>query len=645
MVCIAGTVGAASAIVLCPPATRHDPTTTAVVTQIALVVAIACAGITLREGASPRTTALAIAFLVGLYLLTAATLTLSANNFAPFGAGVDQSFRTAYMTKLAAHWGPVDFAYRGLPWFYPPTYFWVLAHAGNLFGVPAWQMLKIGVLAGAAVVPFVSLGLWSRLVSWPATTAIVVATLVVQYWYAPYEWLAAVAFVPWWIYLWQLEKPTRLRLIVLGALGALIVSTYYYFLFIGFVLLVVALVTRRVARRHGLGPRNPRAVIEALVWSAILSSWYWGPLLWAAIERGTWDPLQNRFYGLGAVAAPLPFLSFDLVGIVLLGGLLYLAARVRSSPILQTLALLLAAAYLWYAINYLAVVAGLPLLPDKATFLITWLLAIAAALGVVEASRWLRDHANQLWPAWLLLLFVIVFALGQSVPHNIEFVDVQRAEKYPSKLLAGYRRAVGDYREVLLTEVVALDLYLPNVYLFNVWNANYANPVADFTGRAAFVRRLGKEHDPNVFALVVAENRFDRITQLVFHPGYLVYSFDDDNFPNGTRHRVVKFHPEVFADFTQILTDELEILVPPHPQLRDASCETLRRADERYHQFLRTAVRDRAQQCASSVSGPNETTLKPSRGDRILTEGGPVGAISCGRRGWSRLFAGGPRRR
>ncbi len=598
IVCAASSAFSALAIALCPQATRHDPTTTAVVTQIALVVAVASAGLVLRARSSPRSTALSLAFLLGLYFLTAATLTLSANNYAQFGTGVDQSFRTAYLTKLATHIGPVDFAYRGLPWFYPPTYFWVLAHAGNLFGVPAWQMLKIGVLASAAIVPFVSLGLWSRLVTWPMTATIVAATLIVQYWYAPYEWLAAVAFVPWWLYLWQVGRPGRRRLILLGVLGAVMISTYYYFLFIGLLLLAVALIVRRIPRWQALGPRNPLAVIEVLGWSAILSSWYWGPLLWAAIQHETWDPLQNRFYGLGDVSAPLPFLNFDLVGLILLGGLLYLTVMARRSPILRTLALLLVAAYAWYALGYVSVLVGVPLLPGKTVFLVEWILAVAAALGVLDACRWLRPRAAQLWPAWLVLLLVVVFALGQSVPKNIQFVKEQRAEKYPGRLLAGYQRAVGDHTEVLLTEVVPLDLYLPNVYLFNAWNANYANPVAGFEDRAAFVRRLGHEHDPDVFALALEQNRFDRISQLVFYLGSRTYSFEDDNFPNGTKRRVIEFPPEAFAGFTQIVTRDLEILVPPDAPLQYASCKSILLAERRYRGYLRASMQVRARQCA-----------------------------------------------
>jgi Arabinofuranosyltransferase A C terminal len=240
-----------------------------------------------------------------------------------------------------------------------------------------------------------------------------------------------------------------------------------------------------------------------------------------------------------------------------------------------------------------------PLLPDKATFLISWLLAIAAALGAVEASGWLRHHADQLWPACVVLVFIVAFALGQAVPGNIAFVKEQRAEKYPHELLAGYRRVVGDHREVLLTEVVPLDLYLPNVFLFNAWNANYANPVGGFTDRAALIQRLGEEHDPRVFALVLRENQFDRISQLVFYRGSRTYRYTDDDFPNGTRSRVVNFQPAALVGFTQMRTNELEIFVPPRARLGDTPCDVLRSAEKRYHPFLDAAVRaEYAQRCA-----------------------------------------------
>ena len=378
----------------------------------------------------------------------------------------------------------------------------------------------------------------------------------------------------------------------------MLVTTYYYFLLIGLLALVGVLLARRLARTCDLGPRDLRAVVEVLFWSTILSIWYWGPLLWTAVERGTWDPLQNRFYGLGSVPAPLPFLTFDLVGFVLLFGLVFLATQVLRSSVARGLALLLSAAYLWWAINYVAVVIGVPLLSDKVTFLIEWILAVAAALGTVELGGWIRKRAGDLWAASVVGTFVVVFALGQTARGNIPFVEEQRAERYPTQLLVDYQREVGRDRRVVLTDVIVLNLYLPNVYLFNVWNANYANPVSAFSERAALIRKLSRERDPEVFALVLVQNRYDRITEIVFRLGSRSYAFDDDNFPNGTRHRTVDFQPEAFGGlfFTQLLTDDLEILVP-RVDPRDISCDALRAAALRYGHHLRNAARTRARNC------------------------------------------------
>lgn len=600
-VCGLALVGAVAAVVLCPPASTEDPTTSAVAAQVGLIGAILGAAVVATAPAGVRTRAVGITLLLAIWLALAATLTLSANDYGPFGAGVDQSFRTAYLTKLAAHWGPTDFAYRDLPWFYPPTYFWLLGRVAGWWGVDGWKMLKVGVIVAGAVVPLANLGLWSRIVSWRAATAVAIGSLVVQEWYAPYEWIVAVVFVPWWILLWRLERPPRTRMIVLGAVGALIISTYYYYVLIGALALLVVSIVRTTAARLDVRPADTRAVFETLGWSALLSAWYWGPLLRSALDTGTWDPLQHRFFGVGFVSVPLPFLTFDLVGVVLLGGLAFLVLNAARDPVARVLAMLLAAAYAWYLLDAVAVVVGVPLLSQKTTFLVTWILAAAALLGVVQVVDRLRtERRTWLRPACVLGL-AVGFALAQAVPGKIPYVDVQREERYPRALLAGYRGSVGGEEKVVLTDVIVLDLYLPNVYLFNAWNANYANPVAGFSDRARMVERLGHELDPDVFALVLGWNRYDPITEIVFRRGVRTYTYADDDFPNGTKDRTVHFHPDVFAGFTQHVTADLEILVPPSARLREASCAVVRDTLRRFEGDLLPSVRDRARACAASA--------------------------------------------
>lgn len=102
-VCGLALVGAVAAVVLCPPASTEDPTTSAVVAQVGLIGAILGAAVVATASTGVRARAVGITVLLAIWLALAATLTLSANDYGPFGAGVDQSFRTAYLTKLAAH--------------------------------------------------------------------------------------------------------------------------------------------------------------------------------------------------------------------------------------------------------------------------------------------------------------------------------------------------------------------------------------------------------------------------------------------------------------------------------------------------------------------------------------------------------------
>ena len=49
----------------------------------------------------------------------------------------------------------------------------------------------------------------------------------------------------------------------------------------------------------------------------------------------------------------------------------------------------------------------------------------------------------------------------------------------------------------MLTDVEQLPELLP-VFVFNVWNAHYANPASQFDDRTRFLRRLSREDDPRL---------------------------------------------------------------------------------------------------------------------------------------------------
>ena len=141
-----------------------------------------------------------MAILCGAYLAVGATIALSGSAFPILGTGVDQGFRVAQVEHFIHTLALTDYAYRGLPAFYPPLYFWLLGRIGALTQAPAYQVVKLGALLVAFAVPLVTAWFWSKITPRRAfVIAVVRATVIVPNLYEPHEWLALVIFVPWWL--------------------------------------------------------------------------------------------------------------------------------------------------------------------------------------------------------------------------------------------------------------------------------------------------------------------------------------------------------------------------------------------------------------------------------------------------------------
>ena len=338
------------ALLLAAPAADGDPTVDVIV-QLCLAGAVAAGLVVLLTPAGPDLTAATrgwlVVALVGAFLATGAALVLSGSDFPPLGVALDQGFRAASVTKYAHTVDLVDFAYRDLPAFYPPLFFWVLGRAAAWLGVEPYEALKTGVLLSALVAPIVSFALWRRVTrDVMVALAVAVGALAFQDWYEPYAWLAVVAFVPWWLrFVLQVGAPAPARpATIVGAslVGAAILCTYHYFFFVG-----------RGAARGWRWPSAARRRGRA---------WCWGP--GAAGDRAGARGHRGRERGLLAAAAgldpdharrpldadpvprcdpsvdvPMPFLEFDLVGWLTLIGLGYLALAMFRSELAAALGL------------------------------------------------------------------------------------------------------------------------------------------------------------------------------------------------------------------------------------------------------------------------------------------------------------------
>jgi galactan 5-O-arabinofuranosyltransferase len=557
----------AVAPIVAPSASQTDPTSSVVV-QLCLIVTVTAIVVMLATPTTPDAfRPWCVAILCGAYLAVGATIALSGSAFPILGTGVDQGFRVAQVEHFIHTLALTDYAYRGLPAFYPPLYFWLLGRIGALTQAPAYQVVKLGALLVAFAVPLVTAWLWLKITPRRAfVIAVVLATVIVPNFYEPHEWLALVIFVPWWLsfvlHVGRAEPLSRRDLVIGVLIGAVLVAFYYYWFLVGIVQLVALLALRRTARRRSFAvpPAWPRQSAIVLVGAACVSAFYWLPLLVSIVTTPGSRELQNRFYGAGSVPVPTPFLEFTLRGAVVCFGLLYLLVTARRSALSFPLGTLVAAAYIWFAIGYFAVLLDTPVLTDKLSGLITFALTAGAAIGAVDVagaiiSRWpktLQTQRRDIRLALVVGAVVLMGVFGQGAILNIPWVKEQQAAAVPTKLLDDVERGTrGRYGNgVMVTDLEEIPEYLP-VHLFNTWKAHYAHPASLFDQRARFLHRVSTEPDPKVAAAALTRNRYDRVNWLVLRrvEGGFTYAYLADAFPNGTMLKTLTFPAATLEGF------------------------------------------------------------------------------------------------
>ncbi|MFA5884352.1 MAG: arabinofuranosyltransferase [Acidimicrobiia bacterium] len=622
-----GAVAATYAIAqLAPTAVDGNPRVE-VVTQVLLALAVGAGAFVVARRFPPSVAGALVALLTGLFLCGGAAVLLNATAFGPLGAVADQGYRTAYLTKFGHGWGLVDYAYKDLPSFYPPLYFWVLGRLSALLGIAPWQMLKIGTLAVAFLVPTGGWLLWRPIVG-PrrAAVVVVVTSIAFQEWYVPHLWLAIAVFVPWWLsFVLGVGRAPGRRLgrggVAVGiVLGAVVALTYWYVLLIGLVQLVGLLAARRIFRHHRRTPEPPSRRDAALVLGgvAVVTIPYWLPLAVSILTTPGAQPMQNRYFTPDEVSLPFPFLTFDLQGAVLLAGLVSLVATAHRRRVSMHLLGLLGAAYVLYLVGYLGFLVDNPLDTLRTQGLIEFLLAAGAALGAADlwraATTWqlpTRVDPRAARAVVAVGAVVLVFAFGQHAVRDVPYLEQQRGAQYPTRLIDRFERATGGKYEdaVVLTDVTDLSSFLPT-YVFNTSNAHYSHPAALFNDRADLLTRLAGESDPEVFELAFLHNRYDAIDLVALHGGTggLTYSWLADAFPEGVAQRSLTFPVSSFAGDAFVPLDGSELTLyrvdrgkDPLRTLRScparpaqARCDVLDPLLARYSQHLDVQARDLA---------------------------------------------------
>jgi galactan 5-O-arabinofuranosyltransferase len=485
----------------------------------------------------------------------------------------DQRFYTAFVTKLAAQWGYGDVVYEGLPAFYPPLYFWLLARLANIAAIEPYMSMKIGVLLTAFLMPYGVAWLWGRSVAYPIAVGSAFAMLFYQEWFKTAEWLSLVLFVPWWIY-WVENSAKRtfttrrkhlLWWAVGGFIGSLIFQTYYYWFFIGGISLIFQLVWDWLNpdSTHRLDLKNSVAILTS---TALFSIVYWGPYLVSMAVTGGWQPLQNRWLSEGKIPLPFPYLDGSLEGAFLMAGLLYLLLTAGQNKVSRGMLALVVGVYGWSGLGVLGMLTDSPLLTFRSYTVVEQVLAVAAIMGLMQlwqrknrtislsqsTEKNIFERFQRVAPALALLL--LFFFSQETMLRFLQDVMVTTARDatYPQEFVDTFESLTDGAHEdeVFLLGYGYRDLlaYRP-IYTFLPWSAHFSHPAGLYRERVTFLEKLAATTDPDLFAAALMNNRYSRIDHLLLEREDTTWQFRfaDDDFPNRTVERAFAFDEELFT--------------------------------------------------------------------------------------------------
>ncbi|WP_374112236.1 arabinofuranosyltransferase [Rhodococcus sp. CH91] len=517
---------------------------------------------------------------------------LAATRLYLHGISVDQEFRTQFLTRLTDSAALHDMNYADLPSFYPAGWFWVGGRVADLLGMEGWAAFKPYAIASIAVAAVVALVLWSELVRADLAVLAATATTLVVLAYGspePYGAVIALLVAPALVLAWGALAPVpgadRGRQgwgAVVGTGLFLGLAATFYTLYLGiaaFAVTVMAVVAAWLAWRAGDSWRAALPVLLRFVVIAAIAMLValivWAPFVFEVLGGNTPSESGTATHYLPDAGArlPLPMFHMSLIGLLSLLGTIWLVARAASSRRAQALGLGVIAVYLWYLASMAMTALGNTLLAFRLEVILLVLLSAAGAFAFADFSRRIvRATGND---ARVRRVIVAVGALGtlaftQNIPQvlageiAVAYTDTdgngERADQRPAGAAAYYAEVdevlmsqLGGRRDdhVVLTADTTFLAYYP-YFGFQALTSHYANPLADFSGRAAAIEEWSEFSSPDELLAAWEESPWRAPDAVVFRQGAEGYTLRlaEDVYPNdpNVRRYTVTFPKELFDD-------------------------------------------------------------------------------------------------
>ncbi|ORV53229.1 arabinofuranosyltransferase [Mycolicibacter engbaekii] len=545
--------------------------------QVGCLAGLAGAALLWRRGRQVLAWLAAVVFVSAFSVVTLA-MPLGATKLYLFGISVDQQFRTEYLTRLADSPRLHDMTYLGLPPYYPPGWFWLGGRAAALTGTPAWEMYKPWAITSMAIAAAVALVLWNKMVRFEyAVLATIAATAVTLAYSSPEPYAAMITLLapPVLILAWSgLRAAGRGWAALVGTGVFLGFAATFYTLLVAYSAFTVILMAVLVAGSRALRRAGLRATLEPLarlavigVIAAAIASITWTPYLLAALHHPVGET-RGALHYLPRDGAELsfPMLQFTLLGALCLLGTLWLVVRATESTRAGALAIGVVGVYLWSLLSMLSTLARTTLLSFRLQPTLTVLLATAGVFGFIEGARALGGAARGwhriVYPAATAVGVAGAIAFSQDIPEvlrpdiTVAYTDTDGhgergdrrppgAAKYYEAVDAAITAATGRPRDqtVVLTADYSFLSYYP-YWGFQGLTPHYANPLAQFSARAAAIEAWSKLETAHQFTRALDALPWPGPTVFLMRPGagdtYTLRLAKDvyPNHPNVRRYTV-----------------------------------------------------------------------------------------------------------
>lgn len=517
--------------------------------------------------------------MINLFSLAIGTATVSlwqGLEFSAHGIHADSWFSTAMITKFKYSGGYNDFVYKDLSAFYPSLFHYITGRIAHWTHTDSWIAFKYGGYWVSLLLPLLSFQLWKKLL--PEMLAVMAVAMTVyvcklSIMFKPYEMVSIACFIPWVLVYglgiryskgeqggtWGLARLSRRQMVEGTVWGTLIFLTFYYYFFLLIVLLPIRfLVQAKLGGTLRDGLKGIGQVLLILGGMAVLSSFYWLPLLLDMAAHGS-ETLQNRWFQPHMIY--LPFAGFPKIEMIL--GILTLIVMAWRNVLAQGALMLMVALLAFVVLGHFGMYLDMPILHIRLIGLEEHLCYIAMVVGGwALLEKWGEKWIGAWKFAWPLVVVLWVF-----IAVGMDFSEEPREEKYITAKQSGLPEIakIKEFNElkgkVFLTnrsEVVAVK----PIYSFVCQNAHFSHPAGQFRERTKFLKLLSGSQHSDFVAWMLAYNRFQAVDQVMLDDNYLLIA--DDNFPHPIGHITapIQFGDSVFegqyfetyGNFTDIKT-------------------------------------------------------------------------------------------